>query len=279
MRVAAAMCAYAVLMSLLAGCGGNPAAPTAVTMPSSTSRNPSSGLSITEFNLQGWHDELFHYLPAVSVSIPPTGGTVYVQRVDFTTSKSGATARLAGIGFGNPQRVVSPGGILDLFEGLPPVEIISPDALSSITATVSFTNGVDSTGTVALTQDGPTLPANASSAVLVIQAFSVVGSSDRGTFSYWPKLTLAETAGVSRAVIRKMTFQLVGVGPAGRVPEVWEQHEVPACGTLTLDDDGYGGPWLGITSTADASQVSVAISFVDDRGRGGSITAATPVSR
>jgi hypothetical protein len=282
MRIASATCACAFLtISLSAGCGKNPAAPTsAARTPSSTSQNVSNALSITEFSLQGWHDDIFHYLPTVSVSVPSTGSTVYVQRVDFSTSNSGAATRLTGIVFGSPQRVVSPGGALDLLKASPPVEITSPVALASVTATVSFTNGVDPIGSVAVTEDAPVLAANDSSAALVIQAFSVVGSSDHGSFSYLPKLTLAETSGVSRAVIKKMTFQLLDVGPSGRVPVVWEPREVPAGGTITLDEDDYGyGPWLEISSMADASRVSLAISFVDDAGRGGSVTAVAPVAR
>ena len=282
MRIAAATSGYVLLiLSLSAGCGKNPAAPTSASgMPSSTSQNLSNALSITEFSLQGWHDGIFHYLPTVSVSVPSTGGTVYVQRVAFTTSNRGATTNLTGIAFGSPQRVVSPGGTLDLLKGLPPVEITSSAALASITATVFFTTGVDLTGSVAVTQDVPPLAPDASSAALVIQAFSVIGSSERGSFSYWPKLTLTETSGVSRALIKKMTFQLLDVGPSGRVPVVWEPREVPAGGTIALDEDDYGyGPWLDITSMADASRVSLAISFVDDAGRGGSVTAVVPVTR
>ena len=281
-RIAAATPTCAVLvLSLSTGCGKNPAAPTSVSgMPSSTSQSLSNALSITAFSLQGWHDDTFHYLPTASVSVPSTGATVYVQRIDFSTSNSGATTRLTGITFGSPQRVVSPGGTLDLLKGLPPPEITSPVALASITATVFFTNGVDPIRSVAVTEDAPLLPPNASSAALVIQAFSVVGSSDRGSFSYWPKVTLAETAGVSRALIKKMTFQLLDVGSPGRVPTLWEPREVPAGGTIALDEDDYGyGPWLEITSMADASRVSLEISYVDDAGRGGSVTAVAPVTR
>jgi len=121
MRIAASTSGYVLLiLSLSAGCGKNPAAPTpAAGMPSSTSQSLSNTLSITEFSLQGWHDGMFHYLPTVSVSVPSTGGTVYVQRVAFTTSNRGATTNLTGIAFGSPQRVVSPGGALDLLNSMP----------------------------------------------------------------------------------------------------------------------------------------------------------------
>ena len=125
------------------------------------------------------------------------------------------------------------------------MEITSSAALASITATVFLTTGVDVRGSVAVTQDVPPLAPDASSAALVIQAFSVIGSSDRGSFSYWPKLTLTETSGVSRAVIKTMTFELMDVGPSGRVPVVRQPREVPAGGTITFDEDDYGyGPWL-----------------------------------
>jgi hypothetical protein len=275
------MRAYVLLMlSLSAGCSQNPSAPTTVSAPSSTSPNLSNALSITEFSLQGWQDGIFHYLPTVSVSAPSTGGTVDVARVEFTASNGVTTTRLTGIVFGMPRRVAAPGDTVDLFKGMPPVEITSSVALTSITATVTFTNGAGQAGTVAVTKDAPRLVPDPSAAALVIQAFSVMGSSDSGSFSYWPKLTLTETSGVSRALIKKMTFELLDVGPSGRVPPSWEPREVPAGGSITLDEDDYGyGPWLEITSMADASRVSLAISFVDDAGRGGSVTAVAPVSR
>jgi hypothetical protein len=283
MRIAAATCAYVLMMlSLSVGCGKNPSAPTAtVGVPPSTSPNLSNALSITEFSLQGWQDGIFHYLPAVSVSAPSTGGTVEVQRVDFTTSNGAATTRLTSIAFGSPRRVVAPGDTLDLFKGMPPVEITSPVALTSITATVSFTNGVGQAGTVAGTEGAPRFVADPSSAALAIQAFSVIGRFDQRYFWYWPKLTLTETSGVSRALIKNITFQLLDVGPVGNVPPSWEPREVPAGGSITLDTDdlGYGMPWFEISSTAEASRVSLVISFVDDAGRGGSVAAIAPVTR
>src|SRR4029078_12274076 len=97
MRIAPATCAYAVLiLSLSAGCGRNPAGPTVASgTPSSASPGPRHALSRREFSLQGWHDDVFHYLPSVSVSAPSTGATVNVQRLDFRTSNGGAHTRLA----------------------------------------------------------------------------------------------------------------------------------------------------------------------------------------
>jgi hypothetical protein len=282
MRIAPASWAYALLtLSLSAGCAGkSPTAPTAALGVSpAISQDLTHALSVTDFSLQGWRDSSFHYLPTMSVSVPPTGSSVTVQRVDFYTSNSGATTHLTGVVFVSPQHVVSPGGTLDLFHQNSPMEIISPVALASITATVSFANGAGQTGTAAITENAPLFAPDASSAALVIQAFSVVGSSEGASFGYWPKLTLAETSGVSRALIKKMTFELLDVGSSGRIPPSWEAREVPAGASITLDEDDYGGPWLWITSMGDASRVSLTISFVDDVGRGGSVTAVAPVSR
>jgi hypothetical protein len=158
------------------------------------------------------------------------------------------------------------------------VEITSPTALSSITATVSFTNDLGQTGSVAATVDGPTISASPSGATLVIQTFTVSGWYDHGLSFYWPKLTLTETSGRSSASINKINFELLDIGSSGRVPPDLTPRAVPAGGTISLDDDGYG-PWFEISSTADASRVSVVISFVDDAGRGGSVSAIAPVSR
>lgn len=282
MRIAPATWACALLtLSLSAACGGkSPTAPTAALGVSAPiSQDLTHALSVTDFSLQGWRDGSFHYLPTMSVSVPATGSSLTVQRVDFYTLNGGATTHLTGVVFVSPPHVISPGGTLDLFHQNSPMEIVSAVALTSITATVSFTNGAGQTGTVAITENAPLFAPDGSSAALVIQAFSVVGSSEGASFGYWPKLTLAETSGVSRALIKKMTFELLDVGPAGHVPPSWEPREVPARGSMTLDEDDYGGPWLWITSMGDASRVSLTIAFVDDAGRGGSVTAVAPVSR
>jgi hypothetical protein len=116
--------------------------------------------------------------------------------------------------------------------------------------------------------------------VLAIQALTVDGWSENGRFHYWPKLTLTETSGISRASIKAITFELLDVGPAGRVPPARDPGDVPAGGTIQLVEDAYGyGPWFEIDSTANASRVSVVISFVDDAGRGGALSAVAQVSR
>jgi hypothetical protein len=117
-------------------------------------------------------------------------------------------------------------------------------------------------------------------ATLVIRDFSVFGWYDqtRQRFHYWPKLTVAETGNVSAASITSITFELLDVGPDGRVPPATGSFAVPAGGELRLDEDLYG-PWLEIDGTARAERVSVQIGFVDSDRRTGLISAVATVSR
>jgi hypothetical protein len=128
----------------------------------------------------------------------------------------------------------------------------------------------------------PAAPLAAPLATLVIREFSVTEWYDRsqGRYHYWPKLTVAETSGVSLASIASITFELLDVGPTGRVPPASGPFVVPAGGTLTLVEDSYGyGPWLEIDSTADASRVSVVLSFLDSTGGRASVSAIAQVLR
>jgi hypothetical protein len=98
-----------------------------------------------------------------------------------------------------------------------------------------------------------------------------------GRYHYFPKLTLKETSGRTSVRIVRIAFELLDVGPDGRVQPSQQQIPVPAGGTIVLDENEWG-PWVEIDSSAEASRVAVAISFVDDRGRSGSVSAVAPVS-
>lgn len=138
----------------------------------------------------------------------------------------------------------------------------APTTTSSLTAAVPITQG--------------------GSATLVIRDFAVTGWYDQNQrrFHYWPKLTLAETSGLSIASITRMVFELLDVGATGRVPPALGPFTVQAGGTTSLVEDSYGyGPWFEIDSTADASRVSVVISYLDSAGRGASVSAVAQVSR
>lgn len=237
-------------------------------------------LSVTTFRLSGWHDESFHYLPALSVTAPPIGRRVFVERVDFTADDTGATRLLKGIRYDAVQQV-QPGGTIELVSdsgGADPAEIRSPLALASISAIVFFTDDEGHSGIVSGAARVPEVPARASLAALEIREFTVGRREHQGRFFYWPKLTLAETSGGSRASIKKIEFELLDVGAANQAVHVWNVPDVPAGATISLVTRQNGeAPWFEIDGKADASRVSVAISFVDDAGRGGLVSAVAPV--
>lgn len=123
------------------------------------------------------------------------------------------------------------------------------------------------------------MPDYASLASVEIRHFSVVRRQHQKRFLYWPKLTLAETSGRTRAAIKKIAFELLDAGAAGQVVPVWNAPVVPAGGTIRLVTGTNGQPWFEIEGLGDAARVSVAISFVDDAGRGGLVSAIAPVDR
>ena len=61
---------------------------------------------------------------------------------------------------------------------------------------------------------------------------------------------------------------------------MWNAADVTPGDTIRLVTDENGqSPWFEIESSDEASRVSVAISFVDDAGRGGLVSAIAPVDR
>lgn len=117
---------------------------------SRVSADPAGALSITTFSFRGWHDESFHYLPALAVTASATGRPVFVQRVDFTAEDAGTLRLLKGIRYAAAHRV-QPGATVELVPrtgGADPAEISSPFALGSISAIVFFTDDEGQTGLV-----------------------------------------------------------------------------------------------------------------------------------
>lgn len=237
---------------------------------------------MTAFRFSGWHDESFHYLPRLSVTSPANGRPVFVQRVDFTAEDAGTRRLLKGVRYAAAPRVL-PGSTVELVSGdgsADPTEIDSAIALGTISAIVFFADDVGQTGIVSAASRVPDVSDGASFASLAIQQFSVGRRQHQGRYVYWPKLTLAETSGRSRAAIRKIAFELLDVGATGPIPPVWTTRDVPAGNTITLVTAGNSQqPWFEIDSTGDAARISVSISFVDEAGRGGVVSAIAPVER
>lgn len=237
---------------------------------------------MTTFRLSGWHDETFHYLPALSVTAPSIGRAVSVQRVDFAVDDAGTRRLLRGVRYAAPQRV-QPGGTIELVSNAgtsDPAEIDSSLALTSISAMVFFADDDGQTGIVSAAARVPDVPDRAALASLVIRHFTVALREHQGRFLYRPQLTLAETSGRSRASIKKIVFELLDVGAAGQALPLWHLPDVPASGTISLVTGKNGqAPWFEIDSSGNTSRVSVAISFVDDAGSGGLVSAIAPVDR
>ena len=151
---------------------------------------------------------------------------------------------------GDTVELVSDAGAAD------PSEIASPLALASVSAIVFFTDDEGQPGIVSAVGRVPDVPDRASLASLVIRQFTIARRQHQGRFLYWPKLTLAETSGRSRASIRKIVFELLDVGAAGQAQPVWSAPVVPAGDTISLDTGKDGrAPWFEIESSADASRV------------------------
>ena len=152
--------------------------------------------------------------------------------------------------------------------------------LETLTARVFYVDQTGRSGTAVADITVPKLPTDTSDATVAIRTFSVVGYSLEGRFYYRPRLTLAETTGRGNVSIVGIDFQLLDVGPSGRVPQYRQPIEVPAGQTIVLDMTGWGpSPWIEIDSVSEASRVLVVIYFVDGSGRGGSVSAVADVSR
>lgn len=269
----------AALCAVLAGCRNTHSAESAAEPSSESSTGRAATLSVTTFRFSGWHDESFHYLPALSVTAPATGRPVFVQRVDFTAEDAGTRRLLKGIRYAAAPRV-QPGGTIELVSKADPAEITSPVAVAFISAMVFFTDDEGQTGIISTAASTPHVPDRASLASVEIRQFSVGRRQDQRRFLYRPNLTLVETSGRSRAAVKKIAFELLDGGAAGRVVPVWNAPEVPARGIVRLVTGTNGqAPWFEIEGPGDAARVSVAISFVDDAGCGGLVTAIALVDR
>lgn len=264
------------------GClNGGPAAKAAAASNAPAPENAGT-LSVTALRFSGWHDDSFHYVPRLSVTAPSTSRPVLVQRVDFTDEDTGNRRLLKGIPYHAAPRV-QPGGTVELVSdtgtaGL--TEIASSVPLASISVTVLFIDDEGQSGLVSAATHAPEIPALAALAALEIREFTVGRRQDHGRFIYWPKLTLAETSGRSRASIKKIQFTLLDVGAAAQAAPVWSAPDVPA-GAMIMLAGGENGrtPWLEIESAGDASRASVVISFVDDAGRGSLVSAIASIQR
>lgn len=273
-----------LIASALAGCG-NHANPTAPTSGSGLNAAPTSAVSSAALSLSlsltGWYSgQQFHYVPTLSVTETTGTSGVSIHSLSFTWVETGA--RASGLTYGVTPHV-SAGGSLNLLNASgagrgPTVEMTSGVEPANLSVVVSFIDDTGHPGQATATIRVPAVRVDVPAAVLTLSLFTVDGWYDAGRFHYWPRLSLTSSGG--SVAIKKIAFELLDVGSAGRVPPSWQPFSVAAGETLNLSEGPYfGDPWFEIDSSADASRVSVVIVFIDEAGRAGEIAAVAQVSR
>jgi len=273
-RVGQSATLAAWLICCACGSVGNPSAPTPPISGPSAAPNGSS-LSVSAFSVAGWYDGTLHYVPKLSVAAGP-GGDVHVQEVRFSKATTGEA--LSSVHY-NLQPRVPAGRTVELSQGHAFEEIPTSTVIDRLAVSISFSDDVGHSGNTVAEVAVPPVPQGPSAAALTIRSFSVTSSFHDGRFWYQPKLTLAETSGVSDATVASFTFNLLDLGAEGRVPVVRSPIVVPAGGMLVLDQDPLGyGPWVELDSASKASRVAVVISYLDSAGRGRSVGAEVQVS-
>jgi hypothetical protein len=116
-------------------------------------------------------------------------------------------------------------------------------------------------------------------AALEVSAFTVSRWGNGGTFDFGPTLRLTETSGKSGAWVISLEFHLDDIGAAGNVP-AWSVRKRVDAGMTREINPYLGGDYeFWILRRPDAERVSVVISFTDDEGRNGSVSAVTAVSQ
>jgi hypothetical protein len=247
------------------------------TPPSPPVAAPGS-LSVTSLTATAWHaNGEFHYRPVIQVTAGRDGSAVSVSSLRFEAAGDDGALKWASLRYPNGRRVL-PGATVDLSPSS--FEIITGFRAHTLRAILEFTDDTSRAGSVVAESPAPIVPIDATDTSLAIQRFVVIGSVSGGLNWYWPQLTLTETTGRGPVRIVNMVFELLDIGPAGRVPSVPVPISIiPAGGTIVLDEDPLGyGPWMEISNSVKASRVSVVIYYIDAEGRGGSVTAIANVS-
>lgn len=134
----------------------------------------------------------------------------------------------------------------------------------------------------------PVSPASPSAAVLAVARFTVVDTiNNSGTGTHFncvvPSLVLTETGGTSGAFVTGLQFHLNTANPAdGYLGSGFPVHKRVDAGATSeiVDPPGvYGDFQYDFGGSHDFTSVSVVVSYVDDAGRSGSLTAVAPVSQ
>ncbi len=125
----------------------------------------------------------------------------------------------------------------------------------------------------------PIAPTYATTAIVGVQSFTVIGKRIGNRFIYLPQLGLVEVGGADAAVVVAVEFRLEGAGAAGRVP-VWSVRKPISAGSVLelINPNFYGDYEFEFDSaTVEADYVSVSITYLDSAGRTGVVSGLTRV--
>lgn len=265
---------HLVLLAALAAsaCGGA-GSPTAPSLPGPRLDNvspPDPRASISSFAIAG---QLvagrFTYWPRLVISAAAAGITV--ERIELRFPESSQAGPFSS-GYFTMRHTVEPGRTFT-FEH----ELRSEVAVSEYTAVVAFTDVTGRGGELTASAVAPTFIPGTPSPFLTIGAFTVTGFMEGTNYAYWPKLTLAASAGAGGVTVTRLQFELAGAGSALPSRGTWP---IPAGSTVQLfHGEFYGGPEFYLTSVSKVEEVSVLVSYVDESGRSADVRAVAAVAR
>ena len=125
----------------------------------------------------------------------------------------------------------------------------------------------------------PVPPAPQPTASLAIEQTSLIVRPDPHGYQYEPRFQLRETSGHSGATIQNIFLENANGGGSNTGPGCWETVlRVPPGGTLDTFYSDEGWNWLGYCGVWEGGQTAavtlqVVVSFTDDNGVAGTVTA------
>lgn len=268
--------ALVIFLAAASGCARSPVAPAAAPAPTDPATQAASDATLTISDFKG----VLSLAGDTTVVIPEarfaeTGGVtgLVLQEVSF---------QIDGV---NPPLTVHlsaripPGGALTFTPG---AQLQLPPGARALRLTARFRDDRGIVGTATAETPLP-MSHGPSDAVISISRFEVFGSRlSYGDLDYIPVLSLTETGGRSAATITRVSFTLLDI-PHGAVPPWTGSAVVPAGGTRDLlrrVGNEYGEPDFEITNKEPAAaRVGVIVSFADEAGRLGSVSAIAAVVR
>lgn len=264
---------FVVLAALAASACGGASSPTAPSLPgprAEAGSPPDARASISSFAVSG---QLiagrFTYWPQLVISAAAAGITV--ERIELRFPESNLAGPFSS-GYFTMRHTVEPGRTFT-FEH----ELRSDVVVSQFTAVVFFTDVAGRSGELTASTLAPPVIPGTPSPLLTIDTFTVAGFMEGTNHAYWPKLTLAASAGAGAVTVTRLQFELAGAGSALPSRPMWR---IPAGSTVQrFHGEFYGEPEFYLTSVSKVEEVSVLVSYVDESGRSADVRAVAAVAR